>query len=60
MTKRTIAVTIKLSKADLERFEKCQQDNWPHIQISRSTLLLTLAKLGAERLELEKHKKPNK
>lgn len=56
MNNRTVAVTIKLSKTDLEKFLKCKEDNWKDVPITRSTLLLTLARLGCE--SLDKKKKP--
>jgi hypothetical protein len=58
---RTEAVTVKMTQADLDRFLKCQAVNWPDIPLTRSSLILTLARLGCEQLEREyetKMKKP--
>ncbi|HEX8802013.1 MAG TPA: hypothetical protein VF772_25545 [Terriglobales bacterium] len=44
MDKRYITATVKLSKADLELLEKTAQEVWPGAIMTRSTMLLSLAK----------------
>jgi hypothetical protein len=59
MSQRTIPVTVKMSQEDLDRFLECQHKNWPGVPITRSTLVLTLARMGCEWLEKQaKGKKP--
>lgn len=55
MDKRDITVTVKLSKADLELLEKTAKRLWPGAIMTRSTMLLSLAKLAIK--EGEKPKK---
>lgn len=47
MDKRDVAITIKISKADLAQLEHTAKRLWPDAIISRSSMVLSLAKLGA-------------
>jgi hypothetical protein len=61
MKGRTVAVTVKMTQADLDRFLDCRSKNWPEVPLSRSSLVLMLARLGCDRLEeiaKEEKKKP--
>ena len=49
--KRDIGVTVKMSKADLEQFQKTAQTLWPGLILTRSTMLLSLARLGVQHVQ---------
>jgi len=44
----TISVTVKMSESDWDQLARAAQIMWPGAPITKSSLLLTLAKLQAE------------
>jgi hypothetical protein len=46
--KRTTSITVKMTAADWELLERAAEILWPRAPITKSSLLLTLAKLHAE------------
>jgi hypothetical protein len=56
MAKRTTAVTVKMSSEDYALLEKAANTIWPKAVISKSGIVLGLAKIGAESALKEKRK----
>jgi len=48
MAKRTTSVTVKMSAEDLALLEEAAGTIWPKAILSRSSVVLGLAKMGAE------------
>ena len=48
MGKRTISVTVKMSEEDLKQLLKAAETIWPKALLTRSSVVLGLAKIGAE------------
>lgn len=46
--RRSVSVTVKMSKEDLERLKKVADCTWPGAMITSSSMLLSFAKLGAD------------
>jgi hypothetical protein len=46
-----------MTQADLDRFLDCREKNWPEMPLTRSSLILMLARIGCDRLEEQQHKK---
>lgn len=46
--KRNISATIKMSKADWDLMERAAAHIWPGAPITRSSLIVALARIGAE------------
>jgi hypothetical protein len=46
--KRSISATIKLSAADWELLQKAADHVWPKALLTRSSIILGMAKIGAE------------
>lgn len=54
--KRSLSVSIKMSEADLALFMKAAGEIWPKAVISRSGIVLGLARIGAENILKTKKK----
>jgi len=48
MTKRTTSVTVKMSAEDYTLLTKAAEAIWPGALLTRSSIVLGLAKIGAE------------
>jgi len=48
MTKRSVQVTVKLAPEDWELCQLAAEHIWPGAPLSRSSILLALARLGAK------------
>ena len=48
MGKRTTSVTVKMSAEDYELLEKAADAIWPGAVLSRSSIVLGLARMGAK------------
>jgi hypothetical protein len=48
MGKRTTSVTVKMSAEDFGLLEKAADAIWPKAVLTRSSIVLGLAKIGAE------------
>jgi uncharacterized protein (DUF1778 family) len=48
MGKRTTSVTVKMSAEDYELLEKAADAIWPEAVLSRSSIVLGLARMGAK------------
>jgi len=48
--KRPLQVNVRLSQADLDLLHRAAERRWPGVPLTKSTLLLTLAKLKAEEI----------
>lgn len=46
--KRTVAVNVKMTEADFEALAAAARNLWPGAIMSNSSILLSLAKMGAE------------
>lgn len=46
--KRPLQVNVRLSQADLDLLHRAAERLWPRMPITKSTLLLSLARLKAE------------
>jgi hypothetical protein len=61
MDKRTESVTVKMSEADWEIFARAAEHIWPGAPLSRSSIVLALARLGAKAaLGTESQTKPKR
>ena len=56
MAKRTAQVNVRLTPEDLEIMQQAAAKVWPGVPITKSTLVLTLARRAAE--DILKGKKP--
>lgn len=56
MSKRTVAVTVRITEEDQEQFHQCAQQIWPGAVLSESGIVLGLARLGCK-AEMDKRKK---
>ena len=57
MPKRTIGVSIKMSEEDIALFTKAAAQIWPKAILTRSAIILGLARIGAESvMPRSKHK----
>lgn len=54
MQKRNQTITIKATLDDVKLFERAGNELWPGAPVTRSSLVLELAKMGAERALKEK------
>jgi hypothetical protein len=52
--KRTLSVTVKMSEDDLGQLMKAAAKIWPGAILTRSGIVLALAKMGVEKV-LKKH-----
>jgi len=57
MTKRSVAVSVKMTPEDFNLLKKAAAHLWPGAPLTHSTLVLALAKIGAETV-LRREKKP--
>jgi len=48
MGKRTTSVTVKMSEEDLKQLLKAAETIWPKAILTRSSVVLGLARIGAE------------
>jgi hypothetical protein len=48
MTKRDVQVSVKMTAEDYALFTKAAAHLWPKAPLSRSTIVLGLARIGAE------------
>ena len=48
MGKRTISITIKMTEEDHELMNKAAETIWPKAPMTKSSILLGLARIGAE------------
>ena len=55
MAKRDTAVTIKMTQDDLKTFVKAGDQLWPGAPLTKSSLVLGLARIGAESILKGKH-----
>ena len=53
--KRAVSVTVKMEASDWEEFQQCASLKWPGAIMSKSSLVLSLAKLGVEACHKEEH-----
>jgi hypothetical protein len=59
--KRTLSVSVKMSEEDMEKMNKAAAAIWPKAVLTRSSIVLGFARIGAESvLEKSVHKKPSK
>jgi hypothetical protein len=57
MPKRTVGVSIKMSEEDLALFTKAASQIWPEAILTRTAIILGLARIGAKSvLSKPKHK----
>ncbi len=57
MPKRTVGVSIKISEEDLALFQKAASEVWPEAILTRTAIILGLARIGAKSvLSKSKHK----
>lgn len=57
MPKRTVGVLIKISEEDLALFQKAVSQVWPEAILTRTAVILGLARIGAKSvLAKPKHK----
>ena len=59
MGKRTTSVTVKMSEADFDLLQEAADAIWPRALLTRSSIVLGLARIGAEGV-LKPKKKPKK
>ena len=57
MGKRTTSVTVKMSDADFDRLQKAADAIWPKALLTRSSIVLGLALIGAESVSKPKKKR---
>jgi hypothetical protein len=55
MPKRTVGVSIKMSEEDIALFTKAAAQIWPDAILTRTAIILGLARIGAKCV-LSKHK----
>ena len=55
--KRTLSITVKLNKEDHDTLMRAAETFWPGAIMTNSSIILSLAKLGAEQI-LKPRKKP--
>jgi hypothetical protein len=55
MPKRTVGVSIKMSEEDLALFQKAASQIWPDAILTRTAIILGLARIGAKAV-LSRHK----
>jgi uncharacterized protein (DUF1778 family) len=48
MSKRTVSITVKMSEEDNELFKKAAEAIWPGAPLTKSSVILGLARKGAE------------
>jgi len=48
MPKRTISVSVKMTEEDYERMTKAAEAIWPKAPLTKSSIVLGLARIGAE------------
>ncbi len=48
MSKRNVSVSVKMSEEDLALFTKAADHIWPKAVLTRSSIVLGLARIGAE------------
>jgi hypothetical protein len=48
MGKRTVSVTVKMAEEDLKQLLRAAETIWPKAILTRSSVVLGLAKIGAE------------
>jgi hypothetical protein len=48
MGKRTVSVTVKMAEEDLKQLLRAAEAIWPKAILTRSSVVLGLAKIGAE------------
>ena len=48
MTKRTVQITVKMAPEDWELCQQAAEHIWPGAPLSRSSVVLALARLGAK------------
>ena len=57
MAKRTVSITVKMSAEDYDLLRKAADQLWAKAMMSRSSVVLSLAKITAESvLSKQKHK----
>jgi hypothetical protein len=54
MPKRDVAISVKVTQDDLKTFQKAGDQLWPGAPLTRSSLVLGLARLGAESILRDK------
>jgi len=54
--KRIIQVSVKMTEEDYAFFKKAADTVWPKAVLSRSGIILGLARIGAESVVTHKHK----
>jgi hypothetical protein len=57
MPKRSLSVSIKMSEDDLALLTKAADHIWPKAVLSRSAIVLGLARIGAESVLPKSHRK---
>lgn len=48
LLKRSMSITVKLSKEDFSFLKECSNMFWPGAHLSNSSMLLSFAKIGAK------------
>jgi hypothetical protein len=48
MSKRDVSITVKMSVEDQELFNKAAATAWPGAPVTKSSIILGLARMGAE------------
>lgn len=56
MSKRTTTVTVKMTAEDFTLLSKAANHIWPKAILTRSSIVLGLARIGAESVLPQKHK----
>ena len=57
MSKRTTSVTVKMSAEDYALLQKAADAYWPGAVLTRSSIVLGLARIGAETVLKESRKR---
>ena len=57
MGKRTTSVTVKMTDADFELLQQAADAIWPKALLTRSSIVLGLARIGAESIVKPKRKR---
>jgi uncharacterized protein (DUF1778 family) len=57
MGKRTVSVTVKMSAEDYSLLQKAANTIWPKAVLTRSSIVLGLARIGAETVLKQSRKK---
>ena len=57
MAKRTLQINVRMSNEDLALLQKAAKARWPDLELTTSTIVLSLAKKAAEQILQARKKK---